>query len=140
MKKVILFSIMLAVISTVFFGSFAHAETTYTTEPVGLVHCGGYGADGNPEYPCNFEFVIGTMENVIDFLLFTIAMPLAALAFMYAGFLYLTAGSNPGNVSKAKKIFWNVLWGLVIALAAWLAIYTLMTMLGVDPELIYLEG
>ena len=51
-----------------------------------------------------------------------IAVPLAAIAFAWAGFLYLSARGNPGQISKAHGIFLNVAIGLGIVLIAWLAV------------------
>ena len=51
----------------------------------GLVPCGGAG-----ETSCNFDMFIVLAKNVIDFLIFVLAMPLAAILFAYAGFLLLT--------------------------------------------------
>ena len=46
----------------------------------------------------------------------------ASLMFAYAGFLYVTASSNRGNLESAKKIFWNVLLGLIFILTAFLIV------------------
>lgn len=122
----------------------AQGTGTYDSDK-GLVPCGGYKEDGSNQPDCDFEYMIIAAEGLIDFLLFTIAMPLAAIAFAYAGYLYLFSGISDQK-KKAKGIFMNVLWGLVIALSAWLIINTLFTGLEVDdgtgegePDLIYLE-
>ncbi len=79
----------------------------------GLVPCAG------PD--CNFLDFITLIENVIDFLM-TIAIPLSAILFSWAGFLYLTSSANPGDRGKAQKIFQNVFWGLTITFSAWLIV------------------
>lgn len=126
--------------------SFSFGTTTFAQEdPSRLVPCGGYNADDTLQPDCDFSYLVLAAERIIDFLIFTIAMPIAAICFMYAGYMYLTAGANIGSTAKAKKIFWNVLWGLVIALSAWLIVNTIMVGLGVDDgtdgeaDLIYLE-
>jgi Lysozyme like domain len=53
--------------------------------------------------------------------------------FVNAGILYVMSPSNPGNVSRAHKIFTNTLIGLIIILVAYLLIDTIMKALYADP-------
>lgn len=71
---------------------------------------------------CRFWHLAILARNVINFLIFAIAAPIAALMFLYAGFLMLTNAGNEGKVTQAKHIFGSVFVGLVVALAAWLII------------------
>ena len=77
-----------------------------------------------------------TLAKVADNVLKTgiyIAVFLSAVLFAWAGFKYLTNVANSGEVSKAKEIFMNVAIGLIIILAGWLVIDTLMrTLMGSD--------
>lgn len=75
---------------------------------------------------CGYRELIDLIRRVIDFLLFTLSLPIAAAMFMYAGFLYLTSSGDHHKIEKAHGIFWNVLVGLVIAMAAWLIVNTLV--------------
>jgi len=70
---------------------------------------------------CNFDDLLHLVKHLIDFVMF-LAMPIAALVSVYAGWLYLTAGENPGNVSVAKKMFWALIIGVAWVLGAWLVI------------------
>lgn len=90
-----------------------------------IVPCGGSGQPA-----CNFGFFITFIKNVINFLIFKLAVPLAAISFAVAGVMILTAGPNTGQVEKAKEIFWNVVIGLIVALSAWLIITAILTALG----------
>lgn len=63
-------------------------------------------------------------QNIINTGIFVFVF-LSALLFAYAGFLYLT-NSAIDKVSEAKSIFKNVVLGLIILLAAWLIVDTLM--------------
>ena len=81
----------------------------------GLVVCGNLSGD-----QCTFTDLINQIQTVINFLIFKIASPLAAVMFAYAGFLYVTNRGNESQIKQAHDIFWNVFIGLVIALAAWL--------------------
>jgi hypothetical protein len=128
-----IFSLMLFALFFVSLPRSVHAD--------GLVPCGGYSAEtGLAEKPCDFSFFMQMLNDVISFLLFTLAMPLAALMFAYAGFLYLTSGVKPEQREQAKKILTNVIWGLVIALAAWLIVHTILTSLGVNKSSIFLTN
>ena len=70
-------------------------------------------------------------QNVINTGIF-IFIFLAALLFAYAGFLYLT-NEALDKQSEARKIFGNVAIGLVVLLAAWRGVDTLMkSVLGGD--------
>jgi hypothetical protein len=82
------------------------------------------------EGDCGFNEFMILVNNVINFLLFTIATPLAALVFAYAGFLLITAGGDPGKMTTAKNILKNLIFGYLIALAAWLIINTILVSLG----------
>lgn len=93
-----------------------------------LVPC---GSKAHPK-PCDFYDLLAMVDKVIDFLIKDLAMPLAAISFAYAGFLYLTSGANPSQRDQAKSIFWKVFVGLIIALAAWLIVKTVMMGLGYD--------
>ena len=81
---------------------------------------------------CDFNYLMQLVNNVIDFLLFTVATPLAALVFAYTGFLLITSGGDSGKRTKAKTIMKNLLLGYLIALAAWLIINTILMSLGFD--------
>ncbi|MCX6739034.1 MAG: pilin [Candidatus Parcubacteria bacterium] len=97
----------------------------------GLVQCGtGEGPDAANQ--CGFNDIISLIQRVINFLLFVIAVPLAAMSFAYAGYLYLTAGVNPSNIGKAKTVFIGVIYGFSWALVAWLFVHAIVAGLGVS--------
>jgi hypothetical protein len=80
-----------------------------------------------PAEGCGFNEFMELINNVIKFLLFTIATPLAALVFVYAGIMLITAGGDSGKMTTAKKILLNLVVGYLIALSAWLVINTILT-------------
>ena len=104
--------------------------TTQTTSSSGitssLVPC---GTNTNPG-ACDFNALIKLVNNVVNFILFRLAVPIAAIMFAYAGFELLTAGGDTAKLKKAKTIFTNVAIGLVIAAAAWLIVHTILSILG----------
>ena len=88
----------------------------------GLVVCGNGTAANAAAEQCTFEDLIKQAQVVIDFLIFKIAAPLAAVMFAYAGFLYVTNGGNESPFKEAHERLWNVFIGLIVALAAWLVV------------------
>lgn len=115
-----------------------HAGTCPPTE---LIPC---GCDNSPvngivegAEMCTFDDLIILAQNFINFLIFKIASPLAAIMFAYAGFLYLTNGGNESKVKQAHDIFTAVFIGLVVALGAWLLIYFIVNFF-LAPSYVYL--
>lgn len=110
--------------------------------PGSLVPCGCDGPDANTTVDsaeqCTFDHLIVLAQNVINFLIFKIAAPLAAVMFAYAGFLYLTNRGNESQVKQAHDVFTYVLIGLVLALAAWLIVNLIVTFF-LDPSYIFLS-
>lgn len=90
--------------------------------------------DAHFENPCDFAYVMLLINNFIKFLLFVIATPLAAVIICYAGFLMLTSGGNSEKLTKAKSIMKNIIFGYIIALAAWLIVHTIFTTIGFKGE------
>jgi len=112
-----------------------------TDEGGGLVPCGnaktplvdngdGTQSGGDIVNPCGINDLFKMINTIVNFMLFVLALPLAAIMFAYAGFLFMFSGVMPEQRSKAKGIFWNVFFGLVIAAAAWLIINTILSIIG----------
>ncbi len=131
--KNFLFNLSLVVVMLIV-PSFSFAQS-------GLVPCGveSYGKDEivNGEdvsyqlkKPCGYNEIFDLINNVTNFLIFVIALPIAAIMFAYAGFLLAFSGIQPEARSKAKKIFGNVVFGFVLSVAAWLIIHTILSILG----------
>jgi len=95
----------------------------------GLVPCGGVGED-----PCEFKHLVILVNNIINDLLLMVAIPLAAVMFMYAGYKMITAGGVESKITEAKKIIWGVLWGLLFAFGAWVLVKAVLITLGVDDS------
>ncbi|KKS34951.1 MAG: hypothetical protein UU98_C0044G0007 [Parcubacteria group bacterium GW2011_GWD2_42_14] len=108
------------VCSTFFIGGFG------TVAHAALVPCGMSG--GYLQDECNFCDLQVLALNILNFLVLISAV-VAALLFLNAGFLYITSSANPGNISKAHKIFGNTLVGMIIIFAAWLIVSQIMIIL-----------
>lgn len=91
-------------------------------ESGGIIPCGQNGPD------CDFNDLLELGQNILR-LLVVLSIPAAVIAFSYAGFLFLTAGGNSGQISRAKGVFWNVLIGFIVILSAWLIVFTISSVL-----------
>jgi len=85
----------------------------FTDTGTGLVTCEG------PD--CNLCSLVGLVQNVINFMVY-VAIFVATLMITYAGILYVTAGGSEDRLKKAHGIFWKVLIGFIIILAAWMIV------------------
>lgn len=64
-------------------------------------------------------------QNVLNTGIF-VAVFLSAILFAYAGWNALTAGGNAEKAGNARRIFTKVLIGLLIIIAGWIVVDTLM--------------
>jgi hypothetical protein len=99
----------------------------------GIVPCDG--TEGNE---CDFNAFVELIERVINWLLI-IAVPVGTLMFAWAGVLYLTAAGNQNQISQATNIFKTVIFGIIIALVAYLLV-RLVVETFLRPELSPLEA
>ncbi|MFA6552047.1 MAG: hypothetical protein WCT19_00930 [Candidatus Paceibacterota bacterium] len=94
-----------------------------------LIPCGfdlnGDGTLGQGE-ACDFNSAVTLVTNIISWLIYA-GTVLSVIAFIYVGWIYLSAGGDPGKIKDAKTILWKVIWGFVIMVAAWLIIKTIET-------------
>lgn len=89
-----------------------------------IIPCGGDD--------CDFNQLVLLGGNLVDFA-FYISIPLAAIAFVYAGYLFVTAVGDPGKVKKAGEIFQKVALGFIIVLSAWLVVSVFVKTLVTTP-------
>ncbi len=73
---------------------------------------------------CGFPQLMLLVSSVLKFLTL-VSIPLATIAFAYAGWLLLTANGSTSKMEDAKGIFVKVLIGFVFVLAAWLIVRTI---------------
>ncbi len=125
--RTIFLSVFLAVLLVSFFAvPYEVSAATRIWQPgTPLVPCGTIiGSNDLPSNPCGFNDLIQLIQNLISFMLWA-AAPVSTLLFAYAGFLYMTAGGKGEQVSRAHKIFLNVVVGVIIMLTAWLMVYVI---------------
>lgn len=82
--------------------------------------------------PCHFLQLI---SNVLVFVVKSIVAPLAGLLFLVGGIMMVSAGGSEERFKKGKEMFKNVAIGVIIILASWAIVNTLITTLGV-----YIQG
>lgn len=83
----------------------------------GLVPCSG------PD--CNTNDVVGFANNVISYLIQGLGI-IAVIVMVYAGFKMVTSAGDEGAWRSAKELFTNVVIGVILILASWLIIDTLL--------------
>ena len=98
--------------------------------PLTYIHAGIVPCEGTD---CNFNHLIQMVQKFIKVAIYSFVFPLAALMFMWAGFLYLTSAGSEEKIKKAHTIFRKVAMGIIMSLLAWLIVYTIVKLLGV-PE------
>jgi hypothetical protein len=128
--SVSLFTIVFATLFTSPFSVFAQTPTLEQCAQkwqIGcpIVPCGTItDANGKITNPCGFNDAVTLVSNIISFLIYA-GMVLSGIAFIYVGWLYLSAGGDSGKVKQAKDILWKVIWGFVIMCSAWLLVKTI---------------
>lgn len=104
-----------------------------------LVDCSGPAVSpGSATKECNYRDAIAQVNKIINFL-FYISVLLATIAFIYCGFLFLTAGGDTGKVGEAKTIFFKVVVGFIWIFAAWLIVNFITGALGLKENISLLE-
>lgn len=63
------------------------------------------------------KYIWTIVLNVVEMAIVIVAY-IAVFFILYGGFLFMTGGSNPGQIEKARKTILNAVIGLVIAMAA----------------------
>jgi hypothetical protein len=95
-------------------------------------NCGYNLAEGGR--PCGFSDIIALIQRIIEYI-FVLVLPIAAIVFAYVGWLYITSGGNSGKRDKAKAAMLNLLKGIILIMAAWLIVRTILVTLGAAPEI-----
>lgn len=78
---------------------------------------------------CGFNDAITLIQRSIEYI-FILVLPIMALVFAYAGYMYMTSGDSSDKRSKAKKAILHALGGVVLILSAWLIVKTIVVSLG----------
>ncbi len=99
---------------------------------VGSDRC-GYGLGDQNNRMCGFNDFMYMINKIISYIM-VLVLPIAALVFAYAGYLYLTSGGNTNKRSAAKNAMTNLVIGVLIILCAWVVVRAVLLSLGVTDE------
>ncbi|KKT85601.1 MAG: hypothetical protein UW85_C0017G0005 [Parcubacteria group bacterium GW2011_GWA1_Parcubacteria_45_10] len=94
-----------------------------------LVPCGN-----EPDDMCTFPDFLVMINNIVQFALFYVAVPIGVIWIIVGGFFMMTAGGNEGRFGKGKKIIYSVLIALLIAFGAWLIVDTVLGFLNIKGD------
>ncbi len=83
--------------------------------------------------PIGVDTIPELVAAIIEFIR-KVALALAPIVFIFAGFKYFTAGGNPDQVKQATNLIKWALIGLAIILIAEGLAKVIADVLGVDPE------
>lgn len=78
------------------------------------------------------KFVWTIIMNVV-YDLFAIIGVIAVGFVIYGGYVFLTAGGDPGKIAKAKKVLTSAIVGILVALSATMIVDTITSFIGNDP-------
>lgn len=109
-----------------FFGPIIPAECKCES-----VQVEGGGTDTSPSAPA-WGCVLQTVQNVIRVAI-ALGFALATLALMYAGFVWMTSGSNAERRNQGSHLLINVFIGIFTMLGAWLLVDFVMKELYREP-------
>lgn len=73
---------------------------------------------------CTFDDIIILINNIVKFLVFSVAVPLAAIGFMFMGAKLVLMQNKEAEMTKAKEGLWNIVIGFGIMLASYVVIKT----------------
>lgn len=90
-----------------------------------LVPCGSAGKPA-----CNFCFLLQMGQNIINFLVYDIAIPLVAVFIVVGGFYIMTAADSADRAKKGRDIIKTAIVGLIILLLSWIFVDILFRVIG----------
>lgn len=99
---------------------FAQTPPEDTSRFLPLVTCGVGDAK-----PCTICDIWVLSDRVVNFAFF-LATPILIIVLIVGGFIYLTSGGNPKKTEQAKSLLTSAIVGIIIALAAWLIVSTIL--------------
>lgn len=75
---------------------------------------------------CQFKDLITLANNIVKFLMYSVAVPLAALGFVFSGAKLILNQDKEGAWSETKESFWNIGKGFAIMLGAYVLIKAIL--------------
>ena len=95
-----------------------------------FVRCG----NGDPTKPgyhaCDICDFFATLIYIYNFLVLSIATPLAIVGVTIGGVFILISAGNPNLMGSGKKILYSAIIGLFLVFASWVIINTILSTIG----------
>lgn len=88
---------------------------------------------------CTFNSLIILVNNIIKFLMFKVAVPLAALGFMWMGGKLVINQDKEGARNEAKQGFGLIITGFLIMLGAYVLIKTILFTFITDEQKVFIQ-
>ena len=134
MKKISKIIISLFLLSVFFVPAFSFADTSAfpvnTSANPDLSSTGGSLTVPCPKKGCGFQDLLKEVDKVVKYILW-VSVYIAAIMFIYAGFIMITAGGESSEaVTKAKKIATGVVLGMFFIGACYIIVKLVLTTLG----------
>jgi hypothetical protein len=104
---------------------FSYVQASECGGQTGLVKCGM-----DVSCPCNICDFFATLIYIYNFLVLSIATPLAIVGVTIGGVFILISAGSPNFLGLGKKILWSAIIGLFLVFASWVIINTILSMIG----------
>jgi hypothetical protein len=89
---------------------------------------------------CTWAQLASTLECILSFIVYTLAVPLGTIAIIVGAILWLVSAGNPKMVAAGKSIVFSALVGLVLALSAEGIINFVLTTIGSSSNVTVSQG
>ncbi|MEK9154544.1 MAG: hypothetical protein AAB596_00500 [Patescibacteria group bacterium] len=104
---------------------FTILNSPFMASAAGLIPCEGAS--------CKFCDLLTLGENIINFALYSVAIPLTVIFIIYGGFVIMISRDSASELKRGGDVIKAAVIGLLIALAAWLIIKELLMLLTGQP-------
>lgn len=135
-KKIQKIMIGIAIVGVVGTASHVPAYTALAADSgtvTSNVPCGRLGDPSvDPSaHECTYDDLIVLVQNVIDFVVKYLIIPVIVLVILKAGVKLIISGNKSSAISEAKESLKKSFFGLVFVLTAWLIVNALISSFGV---------
>jgi uncharacterized membrane-anchored protein len=79
---------------------------------------------------CSLIALAALINNIVDFFVINVAVPLGVLMFAVGGFIMMFAPASEGNLKRGKDIMWNTFLGMAVVFTAWLIVKFVLVAMG----------